>query len=202
MGVILPEATPDNQSATSLGLDPLLSESSPPFSTWATIDPIKAALLEAEIKMDLGEESLHDYLLDQDVESVTLWDTSRPPVSNRALYKHMPKFGTSDTDQSRPILLVVGTTMDYDEAEPSWIDFPSSQAPRQPEGCLPVKCTTPTVPSEPAVNPLDLQLSAREEQVILGGGPADEDEEKALAPPQVLANCQQWTTRDTHLQID
>lgn len=116
IGVTLPESSHDSQSGIYFGLEPPLSVSSPICSIWPAIDPRKVALLEAEIEMDLKEESLHDYLLNQDMGLMTLWDASRQPVSNRAPYKQMPNFGASEMGQSRLLLLVVGTTINCEEA--------------------------------------------------------------------------------------
>lgn len=142
MGVTLPERSHDSQSSTYLGLEPLLSESSPTCSTWPTLDPLEVALLDTEIEMDLEEESLHDYLLDQDVGSVTLGDMSRPPVLNRSPYKQMPNSSDSEIGQSQPLLIFIRTAINCEEGELSRIDSPLSQAPSSTPVSCPTSCDT------------------------------------------------------------
>jgi len=86
--------------------------------------------MEVEIVMDLEDNSLHDYLLDQGKESVTPWGTSRPPISSKVPYKQMPNFGNSEIGQSRSLLFVFRTDMDCEVARPNHIDSLLTQAPR------------------------------------------------------------------------
>jgi len=58
MWVTLCDTTEENQPDIFLGFNPLFLESSLTFYSRAEIDSIEADLLEAEIQMDLGEESL------------------------------------------------------------------------------------------------------------------------------------------------
>lgn len=118
-------------------------------------------MLEAEIKVDPGKESLHDYLLDQDAGSVTFWDTPRPPVSNRTPGEQMPNVGNSEIGQSQPLLSVAGTEMDCEKAGPSrtYSLFlqASGLAPASSKGAASPAEMPPTVTSEPVFDPVELQ---------------------------------------------
>jgi len=57
--------------------------------------------------MSFGEDSLKEFLLDHDVESVTVSDSHRLPTSHTISYKEMPNFGNSETGLTRPLLSVV-----------------------------------------------------------------------------------------------
>jgi len=50
--------------------------------------------------MDLGEEPVQDYLLDQEVGLVTLQGAPGVPIYCKAPYKQMPNFGTYTIGQS------------------------------------------------------------------------------------------------------
>jgi len=80
MGITLPEA----QSGTPLRLDPPCTESNRSTIDWSILDSLESNFLEPEADMDLGDDPGLDFLLDQEVGSVTLCDSSRPPVCNLA----------------------------------------------------------------------------------------------------------------------
>jgi len=111
--------------------------------------------------MDLGDDPALDFLLDQDVGSVTLCDSSWPPVYNLTPYKRMPNFGDSETGLSQPLLSLSEEQMDSSQQDAT---LPSA-----------VRSTST---SSPASKPVELQLAAMEEQGILSGDhPAGPDEE-------------------------
>lgn len=124
MGVTLPENDQNNQAGIWLGLDSPVSEPNPTSINWIILDSLETALLEPEVDMDLGEDSLHEYPLDRDMGSVTPCDSSRPQVYNRAPCKQMPNFGDSKTGQSRALLTVAATGIECEEVETSRTDCP------------------------------------------------------------------------------
>jgi len=111
MGITLPEA----QSGTPLRLNPPCTGSSQSNVDWSVLDSLESNLLGPEAEMDLGDGPALDFLLDQDVGSVTLCDSSRPPVYNLAPYKRMPNFGGSETGLLQPLLSVVEEHMEIEE---------------------------------------------------------------------------------------
>jgi len=62
--------------------------------------------------MDLGDDPAHDFLLDQDVGSVTLCDLSQITVFNIAPCKRMPNFSDSGSGLLQPLLSIVGDDVD------------------------------------------------------------------------------------------
>jgi len=79
--------------------------------------------------MDLGEEPVQDYLLDQEVGLATLQGVPGVPIYCKAPYKQMPNFGTCAIGQSGPLLSVTKAAMDCEEVGLSHIDCPLSQGP-------------------------------------------------------------------------
>jgi len=112
-----------------LEMEPPQTESNRSNNDWNLLDSLESDLLEPETKMDLEGDPVHDFLLDQDVGSVTLCDSSWPPVYNLPPYKCMPKFGDREIGLSQPLLPVVENSMDVEEIRPSCIDSPPPPAP-------------------------------------------------------------------------
>jgi len=164
MGITLPE-TINMQSGISLGLDPPSTESNPTLIDWSLLDSLESTLLEPKTGMDLGDDSAHDFLRDQDVGSVTLCDSPWPPVFHRVPYKRMPNFGNSETGISQPLLSVVDTNMDHEEVEASCVDSPLTlapvSAPNSPQGATLHSKVPPTSASSPESNPVELPASHR-----------------------------------------
>jgi len=112
--------------------------------------------------MDLGVDSALDLLLDQDVGSVTLCDSSRPAAHTLAPYQHVPNFGGSEIGLSQPLLSLSAKRMKTEEASqtdspapPALVPAPSSQQDAS------VVCSTIT--GSPGFKPVELQLAAGEE---------------------------------------
>jgi len=144
MGITLPEA----QSGTLLRLDPSCAESNRSFMDWSILDSLEYNLLKPVAEMDLGDDPALDFMLDQDVGSVTLCDFSWPPVCNLASYKRMPNFGGSETGLSQPLLSVLEECMEIEEVSrtdspPSWLLFWLLAANRTP--LLPQRCVPPAL---------------------------------------------------------
>jgi len=204
MGVTLPEYN-TSQSSIWLGLDPPVSEFNlNSIYNWSMLDSFESALLKPEVDMDLGDDSLHEYLLDQDVGSITLCDSSWPLVSHRSLYRQMPNFGISKIGQSRPLLHFVGTAMKCKEVEASRTDSPPTQAPGSApsslKGASQLPEVLPTTASAPVSEPVKLQLAAGEEQGILLSEPSEEEVSEVLALPWALVAHQYWVSRNTNLR--
>jgi len=164
MGITLPETT-NTQSGISLGLDPPSTESNPTLIDWSLLDSLEFTLLEPETGIDLGDNSAHDFLLDQDVGSVILCDSPWPPVFHRVPYKRMPNFGDSETGISQPFLSVVDTNIDHEEVEASCVDFPLTLDPvsalNSPQGSTLYSKGPLTSASAPDSNPVELPASRR-----------------------------------------
>jgi len=156
MRITLSETFNESQPSISLGLDPPSLESSPTYDNLTAINRIEAMLLDCE-----------DFQIDQEVELTTLLDTPELPVYQRVSYKQMANFGTSKI----PLLIVAGSDMECGEAGPNRNDSSLSQKPgsttHSPRSSSKVDGNHPTVPGEPVPDPVDLQLSVKEEQVIL-----------------------------------
>jgi len=208
MGITLPD---DGTTRTGilLGLDPPVMESDPTVINWATLDSLESTLLEENVDVSFGEDSLQEFLLDQDVGSVTLCDSPQLPISHKVPYKEMPNFGNSETGLTRPLLSVVGTAMECDEVGVSRVDSSPPPAPVTAP-CSPQASTNQTkvlstINSNPVTNPVELQPAAGEEQGILYGepssAPADDEGTSRLALPQALVTRQSWVSRDTNRKI-
>jgi len=201
MGITLPET----QSGIPLRLDPPCTESNRSSIDWSLLDSLESNLLEPEAEMDLGDKPALDFLLDQDVGSVTLRDSSWPPVCNLAPYKRMPNFGGSETGLSQPLLSILEERMDIEEVNAGRTDSPPSTDPSsRQEATLPLEVLS-TSATGPGSNPVELQLAAGEEQgKQLGDQPASGDKEDSpiLALPRALVARQYWVSGATNLKID
>jgi len=162
-------------------------ESNPSTVNWSILDSFESALLEPELDLDLGDGPLHEFLVDQDVGSVSLCDSPRAPVFHRAPYKQLPNFGDSKTRHTRPLLTVVCTAMECEEVEASRTDSPPTQA-------------SGSVPNSPKGAAL-----RREEQGILLGElfleADDKENSPVLALPRALVARQYWVSQNTNLRI-
>jgi len=129
---------------------------------WNLLDSLESDLLEPQTEIDLECDPVHDFLLDQDVGSVTLCDSSRPPVHNLAPYKCMPKFGDKEIVLLQPLLPIVENGMDVEDVGPSRIDSPPAPvpAPSSQQGATPSSGIPSTSTSGSGSNPVELQLSA------------------------------------------
>jgi len=159
--------------------------------------------------MGLGDDSLHDFLLDQDVRSVTLCDSSQHPFSHKVPCKQMPNFGDSKIGLTRPLLPVLDTDMECDEARKNHADSSSPSAlvtaPSGPQDATNSVEVLSTSVGSPVANPVKHLLDAGEEQGILLDEHSiafdDKVDPPRLALPQALVTCQYWVSRDTNLKI-
>jgi len=204
--------TPDNNATNtviSLESEPPVPESDSTIINWASLNSYESKLLEEEVDMSFEEDSLKDFLLDHDIESVTVSNSSRFPASHTISYKEMPNFGNSETGLTRPLLSVVGSAMECEEMNLSRVDspFPTApvSAPCSPQAVPARTEVLPTISNTPVANPVELHLAAGEAQGILYGVPSstqDEDDDTPnLVLPQALVTHQSWVSRGTNLKI-
>jgi len=145
-------------------LDPPCTKFNPPTIDWSLLDSLESNLLEPETEMDLRDDHAHDFLLDQDVASVTLCYSSRPPVCYLAPYKRMQNFCDCETGLPQPLLSVLEDNMDVEEVEVSRVDSPSLPAPVPAPSSQQDATLLSEVPSNSASdsdsNPVELQHAA------------------------------------------
>jgi len=67
--------------------------------------------------MSFEDDSLKEFLLDNNVGLATVSNLSRPPVSHTVPYKELPNFGSSKIGLYRPLPSVVGSAMEYEEVD-------------------------------------------------------------------------------------
>jgi len=157
--------------------------------------------------MDLRDDHAHDFLLDQDVASVTLCYSSRPPVCYLAPYKRMQNFCDCETGLPQPLLSVLEDNMDVEEVEVSRVDSPSLPAPVPAPSSQQDATLLSEVPSNSASdsdsNPVELQHAAERSRAYSRWKPrgGDEDDSPILALPRALVARQYWVSRDTNLKI-
>jgi len=205
------EATRIGAANTATGiplkLDPSQTEFNRSNVNWNLLDSLESGLLEPETKMDLKSDLVQDFLLDQDVGSVTLCDSSRLPGHNLAPYKCMLKFGDREIGLLQPLLPIAENSMDVEDVGPSRINSRPPPAPvpapSSQQGATPPSGIPSTSTSGPGSNPVELQLSAGEEQgILLDEDPTrPEDNPQVLALPRALVARQYWVFRQTNLAI-